>query len=528
MGWFTDALENLDQGYYSQGFDLDALRKGWNLEEQYDFEDIWRDSPQSSRGWDDRTKASLRRGTIGDAFLDHTSYIASVPLNLVFDPVNTLGFGLFTKPYAAVKGLKGGREAADEAKGLYTTSAPNYIKAIAKADEAMNRAGLPREMFKGNPDLNLKSYEAMRNPFLAQAKAKELVDWGALGVSNALKNVASPHNRALYRETGINKPMMESPFQSQKAIQDIGKGREVELIHRTFANRHIGEQAGRVGDSKALDEMLSKGFHSTYHTNSLGTYQELAKDFVKGSDAKVTTKDFSDIEKHLGVWKDGKGREFGFDPNSKIIIKKAKSPYSGDHWEDWQRSPVLNQLAGAFHVSKKVPKTPKALAKYLEREGVKLPGMKVASDGITFSWSKPGSSITEGGVNMWAKLKPDGKLVGVMSDEHNLFEKLPFMNRAVPNRVVAITPPMTADIRKLKSRQTGYVKPPTPKIQGSSVPWKGEVNRLVNRATPSEEYLNLEKKALAARAIGGGMLGINNLAPEPVFRDSSYNWNNTD
>ena len=154
--------------------------------------------------------------------------------------------------------------------------------------------------------------------------------------------------------------------------------------------------------------------------------------------------------------------------------------------------------------------------------------MKVAEDGITFSWSKAGSSITEGGVNMWAKLKPNGKIIGIMSDEHNLMEKAPFMNRAVPNRVVAITPPMTADIRSLKPRQTGYVKPKNALEAKPNKPatWSGEVERLITKAKPSQSAIDLERKVLAARGLGAGMLTANSSAPEPVYRDSSYNWNN--
>lgn len=136
--------------------------------------------------------------------------------------------------------------------------------------------------------------------------------------------------------------------------------------------------------------------------------------------------------------------------------------------------------------------------------------MKIQDDGIVFSFSKPGTSITEGGVNIWAKIKPNGKIIGVMSDEHNLFEKLPYMNRAVPNRVVAVTPPMVANIRTLKWRQTGAT---TKAEQGRklSADWGKKGDRLLHlNVSPSQKYLDSERQVLINRTLGTGMLGINN------------------
>ena len=42
--------------------------------------------------------------------------------------------------------------------------------------------------------------------------------------------------------------------------------------------------------------------------------------------------------------------------------------------------------------------------------------------GVWVTGSRPGSAITEGGINYLTKITPDGKMIGIMSDEHNLFE----------------------------------------------------------------------------------------------------------
>ena len=110
MGWFTDILENLDrpsnafQGLVTGGWD-DA-RKGWDLENNYDFEDLW-DEDLRNKTWDERK-----------GFGETASYLGSTALNLVFDPLNLVGAGLFKK----------GAQAAGELKGALTTGNPNIEK----------------------------------------------------------------------------------------------------------------------------------------------------------------------------------------------------------------------------------------------------------------------------------------------------------------------------------------------------------------------------------------------------------------
>ena len=50
-----------------------------------------------------------------------------------------------------------------------------------------------------------------------------------------------------------------------------------------------------------------------------------------------------------------------------------------------------------------------------------------------------------------------------ISDEHNFLEAVPFvgrvMSKILPNRVLAVTPPMVDDIRKFKHKTMGVPKP---------------------------------------------------------------------
>jgi len=104
MGWFTDALQNLDrpsnalQGWITADdwLGLDEIKSGWNLEKNYDIEDVWRDEAQGERGWGDR-----------EGFLDHLSYAASVPFNLGLDPINAVGLGTLGTGLKATKNAAG-------------------------------------------------------------------------------------------------------------------------------------------------------------------------------------------------------------------------------------------------------------------------------------------------------------------------------------------------------------------------------------------------------------------------------------
>ena len=104
-------------------------------------------------------------------------------------------------------------------------------------------------------------------------------------------------------------------------------------------------------------------------------------------------------------------------------------------------------------------------------------------------------------------------MVGMVSDEHNLFEKIPGVSKLVPNRVVAVTPPMTADIRTLKPKQTGSTEKALPGAQDTAE-WVGEHSRLIMDAPkPSKEALDLERKAIVNQFLGSGLL----MAPNGMF-----------
>jgi len=450
MGMFTQILEVLDtpsnalQGLVVDG--VEGFLTGLKQEKDYQFKDAFseeflRDKPR-------------------------TAEVLGTTLDFVVDPLNLLGIGMLSKGSKAVSSAidSGANISRGAMKGIYPSSVPNYIQGhYGPTQQALVKAQALKSKLKAAKTPKIEIDKAVNN-LLRTEKGKGFVKTASEGAKNAIINSLSPEARALYRSTGINRPLYSTERLSPKALN-------TELIHRSFANRHIGKQAGRTGDTKEIDNLMSKGFYTDYIPLKKGVYGESAKEFSKGKYAKeVSDADYTFIQKHFSdVWKDKKITDkvtdkldvtkrkkvsIGESSNPFLILKKPQSNVTGNHWNDMVNSPEISALATSFALGKKVPKNPKDLAKYLKNQGFDNK-LTVDKDGVWFSYSRSGSSITEGGVNFLVKIKPNGRLTGVMSDEHNFLEFLPGTDKFLPNRVVAVTPPMTGNIRTMRPKQSG-------------------------------------------------------------------------
>ncbi len=138
-----------------------------------------------------------------------------------------------------------------------------------------------------------------------------------------------------------------------------------------------------------------------------------------------------------------------------------------------------------------------------------------------------GSSITEANTNVLLGIKPSGKFVMTISDEHNFLEAVPllgrFMSKLLPNRVLAVTPPMVDDFRKFKHQQMGVDK-----VDGS-IPFR--LNKPQSYSEQVSDALSRDKQfkwgkqldtlrkaeatpqdlayEMARQSSGAGMLGLN-------------------
>ena len=75
--------------------------------------------------------------------------------------------------------------------------------------------------------------------------------------------------------------------------------------------------------------------------------------------------------------------------------------------------------------------------------------------GVWIRFSHPARAKVEGGMNILMRVEPDGTLTSIASDLHDFGDKLPGINKllddALPNQVLAVTPPMQSNVFSLSS-----------------------------------------------------------------------------
>tara|TARA_R110001632_G_scaffold191179_1_gene311841 strand:- start:13 stop:1689 length:1677 start_codon:yes stop_codon:yes gene_type:complete len=512
MGWFTDTLNVIDkpsnalQGYVSGMFNEDegrfeAMKRGWNQEKNYDFEQAW--SPEmQKKGWSERKGPK-----------ETLSYIGSTALNVVFDPLNAIGGGMFKAgAKGADKAVRAGANVEKGAmKGSFISSVPNYIQGYygptkrTKEIVASMENGLLSDTLKFTTPYQdnvlgqsiIMADKAAKSPLSIKAYAGSkavggMIKTGAVGAKNIVKNSLDPNARALYRSEKINKGMLESGKISHK--DDF----RTELIHRAFYNMHIAEQSGAVGGKQLLTDFVKRLGYKGYEDFKPGSYNKASIGKHMGS-SPASKAEANFIEEHVGkVWTDGKKVPLGEAKNTRMFLKRPAGSKSGDHAGDLQMR--ANEMATMAEVFKgKVPKDLNEFANLLanqkytrkNKKGITEsynPQFKVdnKTGNVWVDFGMKGSSITEGGVNALVGIKPSGKFVAAISDEHNFLEKIPVLGRMVsgslPNRLVAITPPIVGKIQKIKWKQVGKGSGPTKKETGYNLQKKANRKKQDNRS----------------------------------------------
>ncbi len=465
MGFWSEAFKNIDrpsnalQGLAVGG--VEGLKRGWGQEENYDFEQLW-DADLQKKGWSER-----------EGFGEKGSYVASTIANIIVDPLNLLPIGLLSKGTKAVKSAKqmGANIDKKAMKGSFISSFPNYIQGrygpTAKTKDVMkslDKGLLSDVSIKGvTPS---KAYGAFKNK-------SGFAKTGAIGVKNIIKNSLSPEARALYRSHNINKGMMEGGYLSNKGNKDL------ELIHRALANAHIAEQSGTVGSKTLLRNFVDRVGFQGYKPFKAGTYHKASVGKVRGG--KAIDKDEANmLESIMGrVWENRKGIAASDDSSTMVFMKRVGSQKGGNHIDDMKRySPDIAKIRGAFaENSAEIKKMDlDELSGFLN----KLTGKEFLVDKKTgqvwSNFSMTGTSITEGGVNIAFGIKPSGRFVASVSDEHNFLEKVKWgigkaVESSLPNRVIMMTTPVTGKIKNFKPKSTSG--------SGSKVT-QYEKNRLAN------------------------------------------------
>jgi|15BtaG_2_1085339.scaffolds.fasta_scaffold02726_4 hypothetical protein len=441
-----EAFKNIDrpsnalQGLFVDG--TEGLKRGWNQEEDYDFEQM-HDRELAKKGYYERDN------------LDRLKYVGFGAANLLADPLNVVGLGLFSKGTKAVKTAKamGANVDKNAMKGSLISSFPNYIQ------EYYTPTAKTLEKMKAYGDDTLWGVKKA-DAYGAFKKGLGFAKTAKSGFSNMIWNTLSPEARALYRSHGINKNMLESAFLSNKS------NKEIEVIHRAIYNAHIVQQAGKTGDSKLLDTFMGRVQYKGYTPYKEGDYHKASKLRVKGGSG--ISKDEANMLESImgGVWTNRKGIRASDDPNTLVLIKRPSGTKGGSHINDMKtKSPDITKIANLFDKNSVQLSNYNLdeLAEYLTKVTGKAFTPDKTTGQVWSNFSMKGTSITEGGVNIAFGIKPNGKFIAAVSDEHNFLEKIPVVGTMIESslskRVITMTTPVTGKIKNFKRAEGSGAKP---------------------------------------------------------------------
>ena len=456
-------------------------------------------------------------------------------LDIVADPINLVGGGLFTSGVKGARALSG----ANSLKGNALSSARNYIpnnyapsgnaQAGAIDNLVFNQKEKLAKIPKVGPMLsNANSPQEIAN---IREKVTSFGGWAADSAARGIQQTLSPSQRATYRGQGINKTTQDV---AKEALAAGTPRAEAKAVAQSQASSSlIPDQAGRVGPkAQAVKDIENRSYLTEPVPAKEGSYSSLIKDndlkgrYESGRAVSVSDSDLNIIDNHVrNIWKGADGKPLGETKGAHIRIKNAGSGdmVSGQHHFDFQsKSGVVSSLKPLFKegnlterqlwdklnaMSKANVKTNKSLKKGQTPKWT-LAGNsdtfeKAQKNGMWVTGSFVGNAVTEGGVNYLAKVTPNGKVISVISDEHNFLEKVPVVGRVVteslPNRSLSVTPPMHFDLKgtgkKVKSEQPQNKVPVRESLQA------------IADAKPSAAALNAERRVNA----GAGMLTGNAL-----------------
>jgi len=476
------------------------------------------------------------------------------------DPMNAIGAGWLGK---AGKGINAATEAAAKHfgqgsdKGMALGSASNYIP---------NWYG-PTDLPEGGPQALDKALSGvMPNKFETPEAAQEATatlrgfgGWAMQSAKDVIEAVIDPKARALYKEKGI------TPGSQRHVARALADNEIHKAVAQVQYSSHIGQQAGRKGDVAAsVSNIMEKSGVSDYMMYKPGIYAKSIRENKllpkqDGSISPISNKDLQRIEEHFGkVWKapDAKGNVVPFnEAEGTVLLIKApgNSTYTGDHYNDLVKAG--GWITPVYAAFKKHKNTPTVEKLWKEMDKFSKSGKakwkldessdtleKAKENGIWITGSKKGRAYTEGGVNFLTKVQPNGNVFSVMSDEHNFFENvagkidkyarkgtmgiakegvtaIKQLEKALPHRLVAVTPPMQSNIFNLRDQLKGEKKKVENVKTGKGAVSKEDLENVINEQ-PSDIGLMLERevnKQGANALVGTGLLGAS-IAQEPNKR----------
>jgi|14_taG_2_1085336.scaffolds.fasta_scaffold00179_14 hypothetical protein len=461
-------------------------------------------------------------GKSGERVATYDQDAVEAVLDVVADPLNLVGAGVMKSGLNTARKIAG----ADSLRGNLLSSAPNYIDNFYGPSGAA-RPNVVDELLAER----VGRIDTPQDAANLRERATSGAAWAGDAVRRGIEQTIDPSARALYRGQGINRTTQDVATQALESgsSRDIAKA----VAQSQASGTLIPDQAGRVGRVSPDTRNIER---RSYLTDPVpvteGSYSSLVREnklqgrYESGRSVSVSDKDLELIDDHINtVWKDARGVSVKDSPGATIRIKNpgAGDQVTGQHHFDfsrksgvvasikplfkegnltekqlWDRLSSRSEKNREFNKNIKRGQTPKWV---LSQKSNTLE--KAQENGFWVTGSFVGNAVTEGGVNYFAKVMPNGKVMAVISDEHNFLEKMPVVGDAItgalPNRSISVTPPMHFNLKgtgkKVKSEQ------PKDKVDVKE--------SLFNIATaePSKDLLAAERRVnRGAGIIGTGML----------------------
>jgi hypothetical protein len=382
--------------------------------------------------------------------------------DMMFAPTNLVGSGLFANGVRTARNIAGANSLRGNTVGAAKNFIPNNYGPSGTA-----RPTVVDELMVGR----VPGVQDAQQAANAREKVGSFVRWAGDSVARGVQQTISPSARALYREQGINRTMQETA----KTALETGASRDTAkaVAQNQASGMLIPNQAGRVGPkAPAVKNLEDRSFLTEPVPAESGAYKGLVKDNKlkgkreKGGNVGIADKDLEIVDEHIGkVWKDRNGVPLNESDGAHIRIKNAGAgdQITGAHHADFvAKSGVHRTFSKLFKDGKNHSlEEMHGILDNLDKGNLRLhPKSKTMEDveknGLWVTGSFSGTAITEGGVNFIAKISPNGRVMAVVSDEHNFLEKIPVVGKvleeALPNRSVSATPPMHFDLKKNKEK----------------------------------------------------------------------------
>lgn len=286
-----------------------------------------------------------------------------------------------------------------------------------------------------------------------QRKARGLMEWVGGTGANMAENMLTPGGRAMIKDTGVP-PHVARQLGKPEAKKSF-RDKEIDNAQAMYL-AHLNKQTRRDGPmSQDVQDLVREQVYQGHRKWEKGDVKKAMKEF----DSPDTFLKDADYE-YMGNLVENLQPMQGSD-----LVVKANRGAGGNHYNDLLKdNPATPAIFKAFQKMKKkggeidVKRLREALEVEQKAHRKNLGDKKdwFIQEGpegaVWITGGKVGSAVTEGGVAYVLRVDPKGNMTAVMSDAHDFLEKIPGVNKMVPDGAIAVTPPMHSNIYSIRKQ----------------------------------------------------------------------------